>query len=75
MMLYFHNHLTKDCRYVDSLLMTDPKIQKETSEGVLCYGLNVNTKHGQLIMQNIKPESLPHISIIIPDDSKNVLIL
>lgn len=75
MLLYFHNHLTKDCRYVDSLLMTDPKIQKETSEGVLCYGLNVNTKHGQLIMQNIKPESLPHISIIIPDESKNVLIL
>ena len=75
MMLYFHNHKSKDCSHVDTMLMNDVKLVEATNQDVLWYGLNTNTDHGQQVMKSIKPESLPHISIIVPDENKHVYIL
>lgn len=70
-----HDHENIEWFIVDNILRKEHKIIDSVKNEVICYGLNVHTKHGQLVGKQVKPEKLPHFSFIIADDNRNVVIL
>ena len=73
MFLYLADHKSVVGEQVEREILEEEEVLVEL-EKMVCYGLNIHTKHGKEVSSRMEAKAIPHIAIIKIDDEGKALI-